>query len=113
LIGTANSFLLAVPFTLLLIAFQRFNLHIDRPGVVYALISGAGTSAIGYVIWYWVRVRMTTISAAVLQISVPLLSAVFGILLLDENLAASSAISAIVIFIGLSLVMFVTKTRAD
>lgn len=112
LLGTANSFYLAMPFALLLIACQHMHLHIDQLGVIYALISGGMASALGYAIWYWVRVRLTSISAALLQISVPLLSALLGVLLLDEHLSIRSAAFAMVIFIGLSVVMFSAKARS-
>lgn len=60
-------------------------------GVIYALLSGSLASAIGYAIWYWVRVRMTAISAAIS--ADPERSA--GGLILNEEIALRSAVSAL------------------
>src|SRR5437868_6812965 len=49
--ATAGNFLRAVPMTLLLSLLCISLAHTDQPGILYAVISGAVTSGIGYVIW--------------------------------------------------------------
>jgi drug/metabolite transporter (DMT)-like permease len=114
--ATAASFLGSVPMALVLLLLQRDSLRLDWTGAGYALLSGSIASAIGYAVWYWVRVRMTRISAGAVQLSVPVLSAVFGILLLDETLTTRSAVSAAVVLGGIAWVTLTAKppvTTAD
>ncbi|MFJ3262499.1 EamA family transporter [Pseudomonas sp. NPDC086581] len=85
--NTAASFLSAVPFALILLFVQREQLRFDTLGITCAVLSGTLASAIGYAIWYWARVRMTAISAGAVQLSVPVLSAVLGVLLLSEGIS--------------------------
>src|SRR5690606_17589958 len=109
LAGTALSFVLAVPLTLALMLFRYRSLHLDQTGVVYALVSGVLTSGIGYVIWYWVRVRLAAISASSVQLSVPVISAVMGVLLLDEQISARAAVSAIFVLGGIGAVLLTAR----
>lgn len=103
--GTAASFILAIPLALALMLLQHKSLHVDSRGAVYALLSGSLASGIGYAIWYWVRVRMAVINTAAVQLSVPVLSAVFGALLLHETITVKSAAAALVVLGGIALVM--------
>lgn len=107
--NTAGSFLWAVPFALVLILIQREHLSVDRMGAAYALLSGSLASAIGYAIWYWVRVRMTAISAGAVQLLVPVLSAALGALILGEEISLKSSISALVVLLGVIWVALTTK----
>lgn len=111
-IGTASSFILTVPLVLVLLWFQRHQLHLDATGLIYATLSGSVTSALGYVVWYWVRVRMTAISAGTVQLSVPVLSALLGLLVLGEALSARSAIAAVVVLAGVALTTLSARARA-
>lgn len=107
--NTAGSFLWAVPFVLVLMLIQRENLSVDWMGAAYALLSGSLASAIGYVIWYWVRVRMTAISAGAVQLSVPVLSAALGVLILGEDISLESSLSALAVLGGVTWVTLTTK----
>lgn len=109
--GTASSFILAVPMALALMLLQHQSLHMDTAGAAYALLSGSITSGIGYAIWYWVRVRMAVISTAVVQLSVPVLSAIFGMLLLHESITLKSAAAALVVLGGIALVILSSQRR--
>ena len=85
--STATSFIWAAPLALVLLVAQYKHIALDYAGIVYALLSGSVASAVGYVLWYWVRVRMTIISAGAVQLSVPALSAVMGMWILGEKIA--------------------------
>lgn len=111
LAGTALSFLLAVPLTLALMLFQYRSLRLDQTGVVYALVSGVLTSGIGYVIWYWVRVRLAAISASSVQLSVPVISAVMGVLVLGEQISVRGAVSALFVLGGIGVVLLTGRRR--
>lgn len=109
LAGTALSFLLAVPLALVLMLFQFRSLSLDQTGVAYALVSGVLTSGIGYVIWYWARVRMAAISAGSVQLSVPVISAALGVLVLGEQISARDAVSALFVLGGIGVVLMTAK----
>jgi drug/metabolite transporter (DMT)-like permease len=94
---TAGNFLRTVPFaaglSLLLLSLVRA----DVQGMAYAIASGALTSGVGYAIWYAALRGLTATSAATVQLSVPVIAAIGGIMLLGEPitwrlLGASTAI---------------------
>jgi drug/metabolite transporter (DMT)-like permease len=107
--STASSFILAVPLSLALLWFQRDQLDINPVGAYYALLSGSVTSALGYVVWYWVRTQMAAITAGTVQLSVPVLSAILGVLLLDETLSLRDILAAGVVLLGVALTSWTTR----
>lgn len=107
--STASSFMLAVPLSLALLWFQRHQLDINPVGAYYALLSGSVTSALGYVVWYWVRTQMAAITAGTVQLSVPVLSAILGVLLLDETLSLRDILAAGVVLLGVALTSWTTR----
>lgn len=111
-LSTANSFILAAPLAFVLLWFQRYELQIDATGLMYATLSGCVTSALGYVVWYWVRVRMAAITAGTVQLSVPVLSAVLGLLILNEALSARSAVAAMVVLTGVAVTTRSTRAAS-
>lgn len=108
-LGTANSFLLALPLALLMVLAQYDRLNLDPAGVRYALVSGGLTSGLGYIAWYWVRLRMSAISAGAVQLSVPVISAALGVLILGESLTLRSALAALAVLGGIALVTLTTR----
>ncbi|MDM8355045.1 DMT family transporter [Pandoraea communis] len=98
--STASSFIWAVPLAGVLLFASPGGLRADGAGLGYAALSGALASALGYAIWYWVRVRMTAIAAGSLQLSVPVLSALLGMLVLGEHLALRSWLAGAVVLLG-------------
>jgi drug/metabolite transporter (DMT)-like permease len=109
--GTASSFLLAVPLSLLTLWLHQGELQVDPLGVLYAALSGSVASGIGYAIWYWVRLRMSAITAASVQLSVPVLSAVLGLLILDEQISLKSALAALLVLGGIAVVILTSRRK--
>lgn len=109
--STAASFLYALPLALALVlaGASTGQLAIDAAGVLYALLSGCIASALGYALWYRLRVRMTAIGAGAVQLSVPLLSAAFGVLLLGERVSLSSALAALATLAGVAWVTLTVR----
>jgi drug/metabolite transporter (DMT)-like permease len=108
--ATAGNFLRAVPFAvavgIIMLPWARF----DRAGIGYAVISGAITSGLGYVIWYNVLsdsmpVRLGPAGAATVQLSVPVLAATGGILLLGEPITLRYLVASIAVLGGIALVV--------
>jgi drug/metabolite transporter (DMT)-like permease len=101
---TTGNFVRAVPFAAAVsIIFLRLSL--DRAGVIYAVISGAVTSGLGYVIWYSVLPNLKAASAATVQLSVPVLAAAGGILLLGEPLTLRYLLASIAVLGGIALIV--------
>ena len=114
--ATAGNFLRAVPLaagsSIALLPWAR----LDRSGVAYAAISGAITSGLGYVIWYSALSGLKASSAATVQLSVPVLSATGGILLLGEPITLRYVLASIAVLGGIALVVIEkqkTQTRFD
>jgi drug/metabolite transporter (DMT)-like permease len=109
--ATAGNFLRAIPFAAVLSIIFAPWVHVDLAGVSYAIISGAITSGLGYVIWYSALQDLKSASAATVQLSVPVLAATGGILLLGEPLTLRYLLASIAILGGITLVVL-EKNRA-
>ena len=108
---TAGNFLRTVPMALVALGLARASLRISRPGVFMALTSGALTSALGYVLWYMVLPRLTVTRAAVVQLAVPVLAALAGVLFLDEPISARLLLSSLLILGGVALAILASARR--
>src|SRR5438046_3460998 len=103
--ATTGNFVRPVPFAAAVsIIFLRW-LDLDIAGVIYAIISGAITSGLGYVIWYSVLPSLKAASAATVQLSVPVLAATGGILLLGEPITLRYVLASIAVLGGIALVV--------
>lgn len=109
--ATTGNFLRAVPFaaglSVVLIPWMRF----DQTGIVYAMLSGAIASGVGYVIWYLALPSLKAASAASVQLSVPVLAAVGGILLLAEPLTLRFVLASIAVLGGIALVVIAPRQK--
>jgi len=110
--ASAGNFLRSLPFTLVLSVLLLSRMSLDSSGVAYALGSGALASGLGYVIWYVVLPELKSTTAATVQLSVPAIAAIGGILLLGEALNLRLAIAAMAILGGIAMVIL-WKTRAS
>lgn len=111
----SNLFLLLFVSLLVIIAvlFPEFVDPIrSRKGVFLAVVSGAITSGIGYTIWYMALRGLSNVQASVVQLSVPVIAALGGILLLSEKLSLRLALSSVVILSGILLVIL-GKSRIE
>jgi drug/metabolite transporter (DMT)-like permease len=84
--------------------------HLDIVGVGYAIASGAVTSGLGYAIWYAVLLGLKAVSAATVQLSVPVIAALGGNFLLGEPLTARLVLASLAILGGIALVIL-NKSR--
>lgn len=103
--ATAGNFLLSLPFAVTLSLILLPWLKFDRAGVEYAVLSGAIASGVGYAIWYAVLPALKAMSAAAVQLSVPVLAAVGGIVFLAEPITVRLLIASIAILGGIALVV--------
>jgi drug/metabolite transporter (DMT)-like permease len=111
--ATAGNFLRAVPFALLINLIMLPRMHFNSLGATYAVISGAITSGLGYVIWYAALSGLKAASAATVQLSVPVLAATGGILLLHEPITFRYVIASVAVLGGILLVVIEKRRIAS
>lgn len=112
LAATAGNFLRALPFTVALSAVLLPWSRIDVAGAGYAFASGAVASGVGYAIWYTALPALKAATAATVQLSVPVLTAAGGILLLGEPLTLRFLLSSLAILGGIALVVRQRRDRS-
>ncbi|WP_137821533.1 DMT family transporter [Pseudomonas sp. D(2018)] len=105
LAATAGNFIRALPFAALLLLPFIDQLTLDLPGLIYALLSGALTSGIGYAIWYSALPGLGALQAASVQLSVPVLAALGGALLLGETISLRLVLVSLAVLGGIALVL--------
>ena len=103
--NTAGNFLRAVPFAVALSVARFPWASFDSVGVWYAIASGALTSGLGYSIWYTALKGLKTSSAATVQLSVPIIAAIGGMVFLGEHLMVRFLITSAAILGGIALVI--------
>jgi drug/metabolite transporter (DMT)-like permease len=110
--SNAANFLLSLAFALALSALTLGAADISGRGILLAVLSGAVTSAIGYVIWYAALNFLTAIQAALIQLSVPAIATGGGVLLLAEPLSLRLLVSSALVLGGISLALSRKSGRA-
>jgi drug/metabolite transporter (DMT)-like permease len=109
---TAGNFLRAAPLAILASLAGLPWLTIDLTGVGYAIASGAIASGLGYAIWYAALPGLSATSAASVQLSVPVIAAFGGVILLDESFTPRLIVAALAILGGIALVVL-DRSRRD
>jgi len=103
--ATAGNFLRAVPMTIVLSLFFLASARWNALGAVYASLSGALASALGYAIWYTALRGLSATGAATVQLSVPMIAALGGVALLGETVSLRLVIAAVAILGGIAVVL--------
>jgi drug/metabolite transporter (DMT)-like permease len=103
--ATAGNFVRTVPMTLALSAVALHQAHLDTAGLWLAAASGAITSGLGYAIWYRALPALRATQAASIQLCVPVLAAVGGVLFVNEAFTLVLGISSVAILGGIALVL--------
>ena len=107
--ATAGNFLRAVLCAAVLSIALLPWANLDRAGIGYAVLSGALASGVGYAIWYAALPSLKAASAATVQLSVPVLAAAGGILLLGEPLTFRFVVASIAVLGGIALVVIAPR----
>lgn len=105
LIATTGNFLRAIPLSVLFVVFTLSDMRLTSEGVVAAVTSGSLASGLGYAIWYAVLPKLRAIVAASAQLSVPVLAAFAGSLILDESLTLGLITSSLITLGGIALII--------
>jgi drug/metabolite transporter (DMT)-like permease len=102
---SAGNFLRAVPIAVVLSISTFDSSSLDSAGLGYAVASGALASGIGYAIWYTVVPTLKATSASTVQLSVPVIAALGGIVFLAEHITLRLALASVAILGGIMLVI--------
>ena len=102
--STAANFILAAPMALALTLLFMKQGHSDAAGIALSLLSGAVASAGAYVLWYTLLPSLGSITASILQLSVPCLAMLGGVVFLDESLTVRTIFSALAVLTGIVMV---------
>ncbi|MDY0056881.1 MAG: DMT family transporter [Methyloversatilis sp.] len=108
---TAGNFVRAVPMAIGLSMIAAADARIDTLGFVYAALSGALASGVGYAIWYSALRGLNATQAASVQLSVPVIAAIGGALLLSEALTLRLLLASVATLGGIALVVTAHRNR--
>ena len=103
--ATAHNFLLAAPLAIATSVIFIGDFHISARGLGLAVASGAVASGLGYVVWYAALRGLTSTRAATVQLSVPVIAAIGGVLLLSEPVTLRLVLASAATLGGIALVL--------
>lgn len=110
--STAGNFARAVPLALLASLAAFSHAQVTTRGVVLAVVSGALTSGIGYVVWYAALRGLSASRAAIAQLAVPVLAGLGGVVLLGETANERLLVAAALVLGGVALALSRVFTRS-
>lgn len=109
---TTDNFIRSVPLVLVISLPMLQRLNWTPKGLLLATISGSLTSGMGYVIWYAALPGLSATRAATVQLSVPVLAALGGVILLSESISLRLVFSAVAILGGVLMAVLRRETEA-
>lgn len=102
---TAYNFLKAIPFLLLLLYLLLLENNYTTQGILLALFSGIVTSGLGYIIWYAALKGLSHIQASVVQLFVPILAAIGGVIFVNEVVSYRLLVASVMVLGGILLLI--------
>ncbi len=111
-LATADNFMRALPMATLVAIPGLRHTQATSYGFGLAVVSGAVTSGIGYVLWYSVLPHLTATRAAITQLAVPAIVAIGGVLFLSEKIDARFLIASAMMLGGVATAVIQKGTRA-
>ncbi len=103
--ATANNFICCVPLVLFVSVLFMSDFAITIPGLALAAISGGITSGIGYAIWYQALKALSATHAATVQLSVPAIAALGGLVFMSEDVTVRLLIASAATLSGVWIVL--------
>jgi drug/metabolite transporter (DMT)-like permease len=112
--ATGWNFIGTIPLALLTMLVFHADIRLTTEGVILAIASGALASSLGYVIWYGVLPKIAPTSAATVQLSVPVIAAFGGVILVGEAVSPRLIIASLLVLGGIYLTIgSAPKIRID
>ena len=109
LLATAANFGLALPVAVVVGLTLGFGDVLQPFGVWLAVVSGAVTSGLGYALWYGLVPLLGAARAGVAQLTVPILAAGGGAILLGESVSLRFGIAAALVLGGVAMASFARR----
>lgn len=101
LCDTTFNFLRTLPLVIVLVIVTIQHSSMSQKGILLAVLSGGIASGVGYTIWYTALGGLSAIQAAVVQLLVPVIAAVGGVVFAEESFSFRLALSSIMILTGI------------
>lgn len=108
---TAGNFARTLPIALALIAIGALLHGIDSKAAAYAIASGVVASGLGYAVWYTVLPTLTRTRAAIVQLTVPAIAAVLGVMLIGETMPPRLILASLGILGGVAIALIAGERR--
>jgi drug/metabolite transporter (DMT)-like permease len=109
---TGDNFARSVPMVIAVAAFSLSSISLSPVGWLLAVVSGSVASGLGYVLWYAALRGLTTTRASIVQLAVPVLAALAGVVLLSEELTLRLVLSGAAILGGVAVAVSAGEQRA-
>jgi drug/metabolite transporter (DMT)-like permease len=103
--ATAMNFAGCVPIVAVVSLASLRGFHCTVGGLLLAIASGAITSGLGYVAWYAALRHLSAARAATVQLCVPVIAAIGGVVLLAEPLTSRLVLASIATLGGIAIVL--------
>ncbi len=111
LAATAANFLLCVP--ILLILLTGTSVTFSTTGVALGIVCGGLTSGLGYALWYAVLPKLDGATAAIVQLSVPVIAIIAGAILLGESIGVVILLATLLVVGGIGWSVSARSLPAD
>lgn len=108
---TAGNFIRSVPFAVALAMLSLPTVAFSLSGLLLAAVSGSLTSGLGYVLWYAALRGLTVIQASIVQLSVPVIAAFGGVIVLSEEVTVRLVVSGVLILGGVAGALAAGRAR--
>ncbi|WP_417259826.1 DMT family transporter [Celeribacter sp.] len=108
--ATAWNFAYALPLAAILCLAFVGGESFGARGVIIAIVSGGLTSGLGYALWYRLLPHLGATTAALAQLSVPIIALGAGIVLLDEPLTARAVLACALVCGGIAFALITTAS---
>ena len=109
LVSTAAIFLWELPLALMFWISVHGAIPAAPAGVMWAVLSGALASGVGYAVWYTALPTITATRAATVQLTVPIVAAFGGVGFLGETISARLLLASLLVLGGVGLAIFTRR----
>jgi len=100
---TTSNFVRSLAFVAGLLLLTFHNGRLSSRGILLSILSGAVASGLGYAVWYTALKKLNATQAAVVQLIVPVLAAMGGIIFLSEHVSIRLIASSMMILGGVGM----------
>ena len=104
LVDTAHNFLKTLPLIAIVTLLTLGDIQLSNKGIILAIASGAVMSGLGYAIWYSVLTKLSVTQAATIQLSVPIIATIGGVIFSNELVTIKLTLASMLVLGGILVV---------